>query len=105
MAPATCEHCGSNDLRPKRARTFGRRLYRAVTGRRRYRCEQCHHAGWTSAALPPAPAPTPSPDPGRPLEARDIEAARQDRLDRLLAVVAAVTLGALLAAFIGWALS
>lgn len=105
MATASCEHCGSNDLRPKRARTFGRRLYRAVTGRRRYRCEACRHTGWTAAALPPPPAPTPTPGPGRPLEARDLEAARQDRNDRILAVLVAVTMGALLAGFIGWALA
>jgi hypothetical protein len=100
----TCERCGSNDLRRKHARTLLDQLWRAVSGRRRYACNTCHHRGWTSGHLPHGAGQQDLPS-GRPLEHRDLLAERQTRLDQTVAVVVALVLGALFAAFIIWAVT
>lgn len=107
MIPATCERCGSKDVRVKRTRGLAHRAWQAVTGRQRYACNACHHRGWSTGRLPEAApdAGRPTPPPGRPLEHRDLEAARQARTDRILAVAVALVLGALMAGFIAWAAS
>jgi len=112
VTSATCERCGSKDVRLKRTRGLLNRAWQVVSGRQRYACTACHHRGWSDGPVPDAPmgagrtAPlNGSPLPGRPLEHRDLRATRQARADRLLAITVALGLGALLAGLIAWAVS
>jgi hypothetical protein len=99
MDGATCEKCGSDDLRRAHAHSWLRRLYRKVSGRARYHCQACHHRGWTDRMLQPRgaggqPVQTSS---GRRTERRDLVAHRAARARVALAVLVAVLLGALVA--------
>jgi hypothetical protein len=103
---ATCEKCGSDDLRSKRARTPLRRLYRSLTGQQRYGCNACHHRGWSDLPLASHDAQEAREHrgqrsvPGRKTEHRDLVATRQVRRAQAIAVGAALLLGALIAAVI-----
>lgn len=86
-----------------RSRTQLKRLYGSLTGQRRYTCEACQHRGWSKAYVARqmgAGAPATLAGPGRPLEARDLRAAREDRVRALGLVMAAVLVGGILAALL-----
>lgn len=104
---ATCERCGSSNVRRARHRTLWKRFYSAVTGETRYACQACHHRGWTTGSLPAYEGRTVKPGqvaPGRPLEERDYRATREARFRTTGLVLAAVMVGGSLAATLAWLL-
>jgi hypothetical protein len=71
-----------------------------VTGQRRYTCEACLHRGWTRAYVSrhhEAGDAATVVTPGRPIEARDLRAAKEERLRTLGLVLSAVLVGGILA--------
>ncbi len=99
----SCERCGSPEIKRVRSRTLLKRAYGSLTGQRRYSCAACLHRGWTRArAAQPLGADEPSTlaAPGRPLEARDLRAAREERLRTLGLVLSAVLVGGILAGIV-----
>jgi len=83
-------------------------LLKRHTRWRRYACGQCHHRGWTRAALPHSEHPEEQEQRmeqvlqrGRPVEARDHRAQRARRFQVGKAAALAIVLGSLLALLIG----
>ncbi len=94
-----CERCGSSRARRAHAAGVWQRLVRSATPYRRYVCVDCGHRGWTphefeqahDAVVPRQVAG------GRPLETRDVRAARKSQVGSTVAVIAAILLGSVAA--------
>lgn len=90
----TCPRCGAERVHRSRTRSVLEALRRAVTPYEPVRCHACGHRGWRERS---GPRHRERGRPARPLERRDVEAARRHR--------ARMAVMALLAAVIGTAVA
>ena len=89
----TCPFCGSDRVRRSAPRGGLERLLRSLTPFHFYRCRACGHRGWHAGRVGRRRRRSPPP-PGRPVEKRDLEVVRARRNRAVVAVAAAVGLGA-----------